>query len=53
VGGLWVEKKIEEGVMGKMAFFLSEPNREGSRQGGRPVEGDGVPATQAMGTVGR
>jgi hypothetical protein len=22
VGGLWVEKKIEEGVMGKMAFFL-------------------------------
>jgi hypothetical protein len=22
VGGLWVEKKIEEGFMGKMAFFL-------------------------------
>jgi hypothetical protein len=22
VGGPWVEKKIEEGFMGKMAFFL-------------------------------
>jgi hypothetical protein len=35
VGGLWVEKKIEEGVMVKMAFFFLSHghNRGGGRTG--------------------
>jgi hypothetical protein len=35
VGGLWVEKKIEEGVIGKMAFFfLSHRQNRGGRRTG-------------------
>jgi hypothetical protein len=40
VGGLWVEKKIEEGVMGKMAFFfLSTQRNRGGGRTGRPDRG--------------
>jgi hypothetical protein len=42
-----------QGVWAKCPSSFSKPNREGSRQGGWPVEGEGAPATQAMGTAGR
>jgi hypothetical protein len=43
--------------MGKTTIFylpsLTIQNRGAGGQGGRPVEGEGAPATQAMGTAGR
>jgi hypothetical protein len=40
VGGLWVEKKIEEGVMGKMTFFLLRTEQRGESTR-RPAGGGG------------
>jgi hypothetical protein len=46
VGGLWVEKKIEEGVMGKVPFFflsIQNRNRGGAHRGDLPAADGGRP----------
>jgi hypothetical protein len=50
VGGPWVEKKKRRGLWGRWPSSSSEPNKEGSRQGGRPVEGAGVARVYFIGT---